>query len=1441
MSLLPSTPVMIPPLSVAERVDAVCDRFEAAWGSGTRPRIGDYLEGVAEPERAVLARELIVLDLHYRHRRAEVPQVTDYDSVNPDRESTWLAGAVAALTEGSRTLVLPGYKILGELGRGGMGIVYKAVEESLGRHVALKVLSHSRQVGPIQLIRFQREARAAALLHHNNIVPVFAVGVHEDVHYYAMQYIDGQSLDSVLREIMRLRRDPIAEKTAPQASRDNISASLASGLLTLGFRTPLVQADGGAVTATPIARPGSPSGASRSSPDSEIPSADGSSSITSLLGPKEAHYFGSVARLGVQAAEALAYAHSHGVVHRDIKPANLLLDLQGTIWVTDFGLAKAAGCEELTSPGDVVGTLRYMAPERFQGKSDPRCDVYSLGVTLYEMLTLEPAFTASHRAELIHKILTVEPARPRKLDPQIPHDLETIILKAIAKNPSNRFSSADEMARELGRFVEGRPIRSRPVSASERIWRWARRNPAVAILGLLAATLTSVLAIGSTAAAWKFHEQRDQVLDQRDSLRKEQRKTQLELARSLLEQVRAERYSRQPEARAQRLERLTDAVKLARAGTARPELLTDLRGEAIATLGDHDVRPSKTWPGLNLDPARASFSFDADRYVVLERGDAFHLHRISDRSLLKVVKTNRAGERMDPELDPSGHFVSVRSDPSKIELWDLDRGEMPRVWPSDVCDVAYRPDGRQIAALRPDGEVRVFDLPAMNEARRFHLASRFPAVVEYSRLALSRDGRTLAVMRGETQDAWVYDLTTGRIMNHLKIPRILRTGGLALNRKATLLAVANDSTISVYNVGDGERRSMLQGHQEGWIHAYFEPEGELLVSECRDRIVRVWDPIRGQLLATIPGHFRGLLGTRSKIVVGKKDDLTLFELDPGKERRTLDCRTLRERADSAVWGPEGLSFSPDGTMIALALRPEGVYIVRSSDGLGLAYLPIGRCNGVQFLPDGSLLTYNNHGLCRWPVRSPVDGVQRIGPPEPLAPIYSRYLAPTGLAISASGRLVGVSADSRQGSVLLDLERPWRRTWLKPHAGVYDLAVSPDGKWVATAGFEGGRGHEHVKIWDTATGLISKVIPGLSCVAFSPNGEWLGIDDRTCYRFFRIGTWTPVSKVDYEVDKIPSQGGMRLAFHPGSNIAAVLAADRTTVLLVDVQSGHELAVIDGPSESQVYRLVFSPDGRFLAVTRNNQKVDLWDLPLIHLRLQEMGLVAGLPDRFGVSPRTIPVPSIERIEVRGADRMGLRLLSVRRTLNEAGRAIRTLFDGDLFDADELAERGELWIRLNHWQQAANDYRRSLERKPDSAAVANELAWCLAAAPGRGDPDEAIRWARKAVERVPNDPVFRNTLAAALYRGGRFKEAVAELERNIARNHNEIGYDWVFLSMCWARLGLPSSARIALTKAQEWRPPSRLSAPSLTSNLRALLQEARGELNRSLPDLPPSVFAR
>jgi serine/threonine protein kinase len=389
--------------------------------------------------------------------------------------------------------VLGDYLVVREIGRGGMGIVYEAVQESLGRHVALKVLPNRRMLAANQLERFIREAKAAALLHHTNIVPVFGVGAHEGVHFYAMQYIEGQGLDAVLAEVKRLRRGlPWAPASVVPRHAALVATSVAQGLLAGRFQEPGPTLDlGAAVTPAdaPADGPGEPP-----PPAMTAAGAEGlADSTSSFMGRTEAHYHLSVARLGAQVAEALAHAHAHGVLHRDIKPANLLVDLQGTAWVTDFGLAKSAGSDELTSPGDIIGTLRYMAPERFRGQSDPRSDVYGLGLTLYEMLTTEPAFAASDRATLVDQVLHEEPRRPRAIDPQVPRDLETVILKAIAKEPAARYQSAGDMAEDLRRYLADRPIRARRIGAAERAWRWARRNPVAATTG---GSLAAVFLVG---------------------------------------------------------------------------------------------------------------------------------------------------------------------------------------------------------------------------------------------------------------------------------------------------------------------------------------------------------------------------------------------------------------------------------------------------------------------------------------------------------------------------------------------------------------------------------------------------------------------------------------------------------------------------------------------------------------------------------------------------------------------------------------------------------------------------------------------------------------------------------------------------------------------------------------------------------------------------------
>jgi serine/threonine protein kinase/tetratricopeptide (TPR) repeat protein len=432
---------------------------------------------------------------------------------------TGLAGAAAGEARLER---LGDFRILREVGRGGMGVVYEAEQESLGRRVALKVLPSVALADRQQKKRFQREARATARLHHTNIVPVYGVGEHEGMSYYVMQFIQGAPLDQVLVELRRLKKTKSTATTkqaipaavsAQAPSAEAAAGDVARSLLTGTFQAaePWKQKDpGSGQRSSSVEMPASGSAASAAGGDGSAPLSESSVRLSGQtgqlsLGDSGRHYYLSVAGIGLQVAEALEHANSQGIIHRDIKPSNLLLDHHGTVWVTDFGLAKAlADGENLTHTGDIVGTLRYMAPERFVGVADARGDIYSLGLTLYELLVQQPAFVETDRNRLIHQVTHQEPPPPRKLNPGIPRDLETIVLKACDREPARRYATAGALAEDLKRFLADRPVGARRVSKVERVWRWCRRNPALAAETASVLLLLLVIAVGASLMAVHF-------------------------------------------------------------------------------------------------------------------------------------------------------------------------------------------------------------------------------------------------------------------------------------------------------------------------------------------------------------------------------------------------------------------------------------------------------------------------------------------------------------------------------------------------------------------------------------------------------------------------------------------------------------------------------------------------------------------------------------------------------------------------------------------------------------------------------------------------------------------------------------------------------------------------------------------------------------------------
>jgi serine/threonine protein kinase len=449
-------------------VELLADEFLDRRKRGERPSIGEYCE--KHPEHADEIREVFEALLMV-------------EDLKPGSSSQSLSEGGTIPPNGRRLESVGGYRILREIGRGGMGVVYEAEQEALGRRVALKVLPGGVAGDAKARARFEREARAAARMHHTNIVPVFDVGSDDGQLFYAMQMIHGQGLDLVIEELKGLRDASIAP--SPEKS---IAASLIAGRFA---REDLAGTDRDGKPAADVEATADYSGASPTS-SAVLP---GRSELSAAQSNRRA-YFRSVAQIGQQTASALSYAHARGVVHRDIKPSNLLLDAAGVVWITDFGLAKT-GDLGMPASGDILGTIRYMAPERFRGHCDARSDTYALGLTLYEMLTLRPAFAHDDRLQLIEQIRRAEPAPPRTLDRKVPRDLETIVLKAIDKDPKRRYQSADELGEDLQRFLADEPVHARRIWLPERFARWVRRNPAVA--GLIAGIFL-VMAAGTVVS-----------------------------------------------------------------------------------------------------------------------------------------------------------------------------------------------------------------------------------------------------------------------------------------------------------------------------------------------------------------------------------------------------------------------------------------------------------------------------------------------------------------------------------------------------------------------------------------------------------------------------------------------------------------------------------------------------------------------------------------------------------------------------------------------------------------------------------------------------------------------------------------------------------------------------------------------------------------------------
>ncbi|MCI0705253.1 MAG: protein kinase [Planctomycetia bacterium] len=1168
-------------------LERLAEDFIARFRHGQRPSLTEYTQ--QHPELAEQIRELF-------------PALVELEQFKPATSDSSTHPQTQNLQE-----QLGEFRILRRIGEGGMGVVYEAVQDPLGRHVALKVLSAGTITDSKRLDRFRREARAAATLHHTNIVPVFGTGEANGQHYYAMQFIRGQGLDAVIQELRRLRTG--------EGALSDVGRGFTGGVFAARGQ-PQVQDE---ATQTFDASPSTAIHHS-ATPISDLPSASPpptANSSASLSGVGW-DYWRGVARLVAQVADALAHAHAQGITHRDIKPSNLLLDANGTVWVTDFGLAKGSEDADITRAGDIVGTLRYMAPERFDGKGDHRADIYALGLTLYELLTLKPAFEAPTREQLIEQAVRGQFPAPRKLDKRIPRDLETVVLKAAAKNPDQRYQSASELAADLRRFIEDRPVLARRASSIERAWRWCRRNPVVAALSGAVLTLLVVLAVGSLGfAIW-----RGQQLEKTEQARKDAtdaRNDALErLRESYFREAQANRWSGRP---GRRFDSLVALSKAAATPSEKSPSLLELRNEAIACLTLADIS-KPIWTAELSSTGAMAMNPDFQHYATWSREEGMlSVRRCSDHSVAAQFPVLK--DSIWPvAFSPDGRYLafasrgSVPDNPAagkraRLDVWDWKERVLVLAAtnaPADTNRITFSPDSSRLIVSWQPGKVVAYNLPDKQP-------KAFPVSGVVS--AFHPDGTKVAVLDGKSVlicDAW-----TGRAISQPLVPSSapLLSVNWSPNGQLMALGCANMRAY-IYDATTGALRSQLDGHQAEVSGVFFSPDGSLMVSCDYNSATRIWSPNSGRLLLTTTGGALGFSpdGTRLSYVFGSQAGV--WRVDYGREYREFWGHTCFKGPGSVRWVA--------GERLIASSGDDGTRLWDPETGKQIGLLPVNG-NTLQLSPnESSWYSAGPSGYYRWPVdQRAKENRLRIGPPEALHETARHGV--NGLDVSRDGQFL-VMWDRPRGQVIV--RSTTNPTQQKTFSGFRELSgarISPDNRWLAIGGWP----HPFLHIFDLTTEECVHKMPLVSSAryAFSPDGKWLAIGNTEGGKLVEVGSWNTHRE-------IPPRNGSRaigaLAFTPDGKTLAVGPADHV-IQLLDMETLSEFAALESPSPTPTATFHFTTDGSRLAVACQTRIVRLWDLRAIRRGLAELGLDWSAPPYpESTAPGTPPTVEINTTGLR-----------------------------------------------------------------------------------------------------------------------------------------------------------------------------------------------------------------